>query len=235
MLFGREKEIKKLTLNLEQGIHTLVFGIEGAGKTALLQEVVSRPSRIHRAYVGECSSRRALLEGALACLAANRAKTATPRSELPIKDLRDELIRAGRHGNACLILDHLPRLHHRMQHLLEILEQYFTLIFAVRAHPGAYDLYYWKFARLEVGKLPDAAARSWIEKDLAQRGCAGPLGRAIAAEVQRLCRGNPGLISDTLEAIRNNAVPLDDPIRVRRFVVDGRLSHLKIIHASRRK
>jgi hypothetical protein len=44
-----------------------------------------------------------------------------------------------------------------------------------------------------------------------------------------------GLISDTLDAIRNNAVPLDDLIRVRRFVVDGRLSHLKIIHASGRK
>ncbi|MGA2263315.1 MAG: hypothetical protein ABSH28_18010 [Acidobacteriota bacterium] len=235
MLFGREKEIEKLTLNLERGIHTLVFGIEGAGKTALLQEVVSRSSKIRLAYIRECSSRRALLEGALACLAADRAKTATPRSELLIMDLRDELIRAGRHGNACLILDHLPRLRHRMQHLLEILEQYFTMIFAVRAHPGAYDLYYWKFDRLEVVKLPDAAARSWIERDLGQRGCAGPLGRAIAAEVQRLCLGNPGLISDTLDAIRNDAASLDDPIRVRRLFVDGRLSHLKIRHASEHK
>lgn len=213
----------------------MVFGIEGAGKTALLQEVVSRSSKIRPAYVRDCSSRRALLEGALACLAVDRAKTATPRSELLIKDLRDELIRAGRHGNACLILDHLPRLRYRMQHLLEILEQYFTLIFAARAHPGAYDLYYWKFDRLEVGKLPDAAARSWIERDLAQRGCTGPLGRAVATEVQRFCRGNPGLISDTLEAIRNDAVPLEDPIRVRRLFVDGRLSHLKISHASGRK
>jgi hypothetical protein len=105
----------------------------------------------------------------------------------------------------------------------------------VRAHPGAYNLYYWKFDRLEVGNLPNAAARSWIERDLAKRSCLGTLGRAIAAEVQRLCRGNPGLISDTLDAIRKNPAPLDDPIRVHRMFVDGRLSHLKIGHASGRK
>jgi len=109
------------------------------------------------------------------------------------------------------------------------------LVFAVRAYPGAYDLYYWKFDRLEVGNLPDAAARSWIERDLAQRGCTGPLGRAIAAEVQRLCRGNPGLIADTLDAIRKNPIPLDDPIRVHRMFVDGRLSHLKISPVGGRK
>jgi hypothetical protein len=72
-------------------------------------------------------------------------------------------------------------------------------------------------------------------QDLAERGCKGLLGRAIAAEVQRLCRGNPGLISDTLNAIQSNAVPLDDPIRVRRLFIDGRLSHLKIRHASEHK
>jgi KaiC/GvpD/RAD55 family RecA-like ATPase len=65
MLAGRDKEIAKLIRNLEQGRHTLVYGAEGIGKSALLQELASRPSRFPVIYVGDCGSRRSLLEGAL--------------------------------------------------------------------------------------------------------------------------------------------------------------------------
>jgi hypothetical protein len=230
MLVGRDKEIGKLILNLERGIHTVVFGAEGVGKSALLQELAARPSKTRPIYVRDCGSRRALLEGALRCMTAAQQVASAPLRESLIKDLRDRLVKVGRQRNSCLMLDHLPRLRHRMQHLLEILEQYFTLICAVRSSPGAYDLYYWKFERLEVGNLSAAAAIFWIERELAKMGCKGSLGRAVADEVQRLCRGNPGLISDTLNVMQDGAVPLDDPIRVRRLFIDGRLSHLKIRH-----
>jgi hypothetical protein len=114
-----------------------------------------------------------------------------------------------------------------MQHLLEILERNFTLVCAVRGSRDSFDLYYWKFERLEIGNLPDAAALSWIGKELGQLGCSGRLLRTIATEVQRLCRGNPGLISRTLKMMKGSGVSLDDPIRVRRFFIDGQLSELK--------
>lgn len=230
MLVGRNKEIGKLILNLERGIHTVVFGAEGTGKSALLQELAARPSKTRPIYVRDCGSRRTLLEGALRCLTAAQKVASAPLRESLIKDLRDRLVDVGRQQHSCLMLDHLPRLRHRMQHLLEILEQYFTLVCAVRATPGTYDLYYWKFDRLEVGDLPVASAISWIERELAKINCRGSLGRAIADEVQRLSHGNPGLISDTLNAMKAGTVPLDDPIRVRRLFIDGRLSHLKIRH-----
>ncbi len=40
-----------------------------------------------------------------------------------------------------------------MKYLLELLEQHFTLVCAVTATPGAYDLYFWKYDRVEVGAL----------------------------------------------------------------------------------
>jgi hypothetical protein len=226
MLVGRDEEIRKLIRNLEQGIHTLVFGSEGTGKSALLQEVASRELSTRVIYVGNCSSRRILLQDAVTRMTAKPTGPALLR-DTPIKDLRDQLFRMGRREKSCLMLDHLPRLRHRMQHLLEMLEQHFTLICAVRAVANAYDLYYWKFARLEVSNLSEAASRSWIERGLAQMGCSGSLARAITLEVQRMCRGNPKLISDTLKMMHASGVPLDDPIRVRRFFIDGLLSHLK--------
>ena len=230
MLVGRDKEIDKLVLNMERGIHTVVFGAEGTGKSALLQHLASLPSKTRRIYVRDCDSRRTLLEGALRRVSTSRQVSSTELRESLIQDLRNRLVTLGRRENSCLMLDHLPRLQHRMQHLLELLEPHFTLVCGVRATPGTYDLYYWKFDRLEVRDLPVAAAVSWIERELAQLGCRGLLGRAIAYEVRRLSHGNPGLISDTLNAMRTSAVPLDDPIRVRRWFIDGRLSHLKNRH-----
>jgi hypothetical protein len=227
MLFGRDREINKLVRNREQGIHTLVFGIEGTGKSALLQELASRPSSIATIYARDCGSRRNLLEGTLKRASSARQISPTALRESLIKDLRNDVVKLSQQQSVCLLLDHLAPLRHRMQRLLEILEEHFTLICAVRAMPGTYSLYYWKFDRLEVGALPDSAARSWIETELALLGCKGSLVRSIGDEVQRLCRGNPGLIADTLKAMRAGTVLLDDPIRVSRYFIDGRLSHLK--------
>jgi hypothetical protein len=114
-----------------------------------------------------------------------------------------------------------------MQRLLEFLERHFTLFFAVTAVPAGYDLYYWRFERLEVGNLPEAVARSWVKATLGQVGYEESLARALANEVQRLCRGNPGLISDTVTALRECGDPVDDPIRIRRFFIEGRLNRFR--------
>jgi Cdc6-like AAA superfamily ATPase len=56
MLFGREKEIQKLRLNMQRGIHTFTFGAPGTGKTALLLEASSKlstdPLEINRLTTG---------------------------------------------------------------------------------------------------------------------------------------------------------------------------------------
>jgi hypothetical protein len=237
MLVGREREVEKILQNLRRGIGTLVFGAAGAGKTAILLEVASRlgPARArgrHGAvYIGDCSRRRRLLEGALeglvqdagASVPSRESRPPARRRPLRYQELR-ELVCAKSRGRAiCLFLDRLPELNRPMKHLLELLEQHFTLTCAVTAMPGAYDLYFWKYDRVEVGDLRRNDALPWIERELAGMGYESLLGKAIALEVYRLAWGNPRAISDTLHAIGSQVVPLDDPIRVRRMLISGML------------
>ena len=110
-----------------------------------------------------------------------------------------------------------------MQRLLEMLETCSTLVFSVTANPDSYDLYYWKFDALEVGNLPRKIALTWIDAELRSICYADPLKKTMAREILRLTAGNPGAISQTLAVIANQTIPLDDPIRVRRMFVDGRI------------
>jgi hypothetical protein len=52
---------------------------------------------------------------------------------------------------------------------------------------------------------------------------AGSLKRAIALEIYRLTAGNPGAIARTLAIIGKQVISIDDPIRVRRMFIDGRI------------
>ena len=151
-----------------------------------------------------------------------------------VQDLRDMLFSAVRKGRTCLLLDHLPPLHHKMQRLLELLEERFTLACAVTASRAAYDLYYWRFDRVELGDLQVDVALRWVEEELGCLRYAGSLQGAIAREVVRLAGGNPGSISETLNVIRSQRRPLDDPIRVRRMFIDGRMNRYFRLSSSRR-
>jgi len=232
MLFGREKEVRKLVLNMQRGIHTLVFGDQGVGKSAILKEAVSRLSagEAEVVYVNDCRSRRILLEEAIKTRQMNNAQV----REMCIKDLRNALLKSGgEKQRLCLVLDHLPKLHHPLKRLLEIMEERCVLAFGVRGLPGSYDLYFWKFKSLEVKNLSRKDALAWISAELRKMSYAEALRKTIAPEIFRLTGGNPGSISRTLYAIGSQRVPLDDPIRVRRMFVDGKISRLSDF-ASRR-
>jgi hypothetical protein len=114
-----------------------------------------------------------------------------------------------------------------MQHLLELLEERFTLACAVTANRAGYDLYYWKFDKIELADLPAAMALSWVEDELGVLGYRGSLRAALAREIINQAGSNPGSISRTLDVIRSQPRRLDDPIRVRRMFVDGLLNRLR--------
>jgi hypothetical protein len=238
MLIGRKTETDKLIRNLRNGVHTVIFGLAGTGKSALLREAQSRlldnfESEPFIVYVSDCRNRRKLLENALAGLGFNSPRASRGNSSnvetRRVQDLRNALVRHSRDRNLCLLLDHLPRLHHRLEHLLEILEQHCTLACAVTSGRDAYDLYYWKFDKIEMENLPAKIAVSWIELELGNLGYAGTLKHGIGHEILRLTGGNPGTISETLAIIRCQPCRLDDPIRVRRMFIDGRLNRFKKI------
>lgn len=224
MLFGREKEIRKLVLNLQREINTLVFGAPGVGKSAILKEAANRLSAQERevVYVNDCRSRRVLLEQAMK---TRRINTVQIR-EMSVKDMRNALLKSGKKQRLCLILDHLPKLRHPLQHLLEIMEESCVLAFGVTGLPGSYDLYYWKFKSLEIKDLSRKAALSWIGAELRNMSYSKELEKTIASEIFRLTGGNPGSTSQTLSAISSQSVPIDDPIRIRRMFVNGKISRL---------
>ncbi|MBZ5499371.1 MAG: ATP-binding protein [Acidobacteriia bacterium] len=238
MLYGREREIKRLVTNLEQGVHTLVFGAAGVGKSILLREAARRLSSNHDAsrlapYVGDCSTRRVLLQNALEALAVDlrasvsaKADPAVERGGYLLRDLRNALIRISCERPICLILDHPRRIRSRMQHLLEMLEEHCTLAFGVTASRDSYDLYYWKFDLMEIRDLPKESALPWIDEELQLMGYHGTLRNSIGNELLRLTGGNPGAISQTLDVIRLERTPLDDPIRVRRMLIEGRIRNI---------
>jgi AAA+ ATPase superfamily predicted ATPase len=224
MLFGREKEIHKLVLNMQRGINTLVFGAPGVGKSAILGEAANRLSAQERevVYVNDCRSRRILLEQAM----KTRRITTVQVRRMSVKDMRSALLKSDEKGGICLILDHLPKLRHPLQRLLEIMEERCVLAFGVTSLSGSYDLYFGKFKSLEIKNLPRKAALSWIGVALRTLNYPETLCTKIAPEIFRLTAGNPGLISRTLVVIGNQPSPIDDPIRVRRMFVDGQISRL---------
>jgi hypothetical protein len=114
-----------------------------------------------------------------------------------------------------------------MQHLLELLEDRFPLACAVTAHRAAYDLYYWRFDKIELTNLPTAMALGWVEDELGVLGYGGSLRAALAKEIIHQAGSNPGSISGTLDVIRFQPQRLDDPIRVRRMFIDGLLNRLR--------
>ncbi len=149
-----------------------------------------------------------------------------------IQDLRDYLIASLSRQKTCLLLDHLPKFHARFRHLLELLEPHCTLACVVTARANEYDLYFWRFDRIELSDLPGESAIPWIEAELALTGYESGLKIKIALEIYRLTEGNPGAVSRTLELIRQQHRRLDDPVRVRRMYVDARANALGILHHS---
>ncbi len=224
MLFGRKREVCKLVLNLRNGIGTLVFGAQGVGKSAILLEAAAMLASegVEVVYVNDCRSRRTLLEEAI----KNRCLSNSQIREMSVKDLRNALLRSGKKQRLCLILDHLPRLHHPLQHLIEIMEEHCVLAFGVTSVPGSYDLYFWKFKSLEINNLTRKASLDWINEELRNMNYSEALRKNIASEIFRLTRGNPGAISRTMSAISKQPRLVDDPIRIRRIFVDGKISQL---------
>jgi hypothetical protein len=236
----REHELQRLICNMEQATHSLILGPPGIGKSFLLREAATRLNMSHSAkawavYVPDCSSRRDLLVGALAALPAvtNGAKCiplhSTSRVEgwLRVQDLRDRLWSEAQGNASCLLLDHLPKLRHRMQRLLELLEERFTLACAVTGNRGEHDLYFWKFDKIELVALPQTVALNWVEDEIGFLGYGGQLCTALAKEIVHRAGGNPGLISGTIDVIRCQPQKLDDPIRVARMFLDGLLKRLR--------
>jgi DNA polymerase III delta prime subunit len=239
MLVGREKELTKVVENMRRGIHTLVFGPAGTGKSALLQEAARQLDRgdmesLRAVYVGDCGGCRRLLAEALATRPLqNRSARGKPLhstsrvdGRLRVRDLRDQLLSSAQESRLCLLLDHLPPLHHRMRRLLELLEEKFTLACAVTAHRGAYHLHYYRFDKVELVDLRPDLALGWVEDELGRLGYGEALRVALAREITRRAGNNPGLIAETLKVIRAQPQRLDDPIRVRRMFVDGMLNRL---------
>ena len=224
MLFGREKEIRSLVLNLQKGANTLVFGAQGVGKSSVLIEAADRLTLegAEVVYVHDCRSRRTLLEDALRTRRFSNERI----REMQVKDLRDALLNSGKREPFCLILDHLPKLHHPLQRLLEIMEDRCVLAFGVTSLPVSFDLYYWKFKSLEIKDLSRKASLDWISAELRTMGYPEVLRKRIAAEIFRLTGGNPGSISRTLSVIGRQTMPIDDPIRVGRMFLDGKISRL---------
>jgi hypothetical protein len=224
MIVGREKEVCRLVLNLRKGVNTLVFGAQGVGKSAILMEAAERLSSEGTGvvYVKDCRSRRTLLEEAM----KTRRFSDSQIREMSVNALRNALLNSGGKQRLCLILDHVPKLHHPLQHLLEIMEERCILAFGVTAVHGSYNLYYWKFKSLEINNLTRKAALDWIGEGLRNMNYSEALRKSIASEVFRLTRGNPGSISRTMSVISSQLVLVDDPIRVRRMFVDGKISRL---------
>jgi hypothetical protein len=225
MLWGREKEVCRLVSNLQRGVNTLVFGAQSVGKSAILMEAAERLSSEGAGvvYVNDCRSRRTLLEEAM----KTRSFSNPQIREMPIRALRNALLNLGRkQQRLCLILDHLPKLHHPLQHLLELMEERCTLAFGVTAVHGSCDLYYWKFKSLEIKNLTRKASLNWIGEELRNMNYSESLRKSIACEVFRLTCGNPGSISRTMSVVRSQPMPIDDPIRVRRMFLDGKISRL---------
>jgi hypothetical protein len=239
MLLGREKEIGKLVENLRLGRHTLVLGPAGVGKTALLEAASillkrSFPSELSVIYLRRCESRRKLLLGALGQLSSRISvkrdsrigRGAAGKRYARIPELRNCLIGAAGRKRICLLMDHVQRLRHPMQHLLELLDSSCTLVCAIRARPDEHDLYFCKFDKIELGNLPRETALRWIESELGLLGYCRRQKTRIAREILRLTKGHPKSCSDTLRIIRKQDLQIDDPIKVRRMFVDGLLSRL---------
>jgi len=235
MLFGREREIETVAQNLRRNVHTLVFGVPGIGKSAVLREAAARlngdasPDST-AVYVSNCSQRTTLLQGALHGLASEGcAVESASVGRLRYSDLRNRVVAETGKRQLQLLLDHLPKMNRRLEHLLEILESKCTLACAVTAGPYAYHRFFWKYDKVEVCELSRKSILQWIESDLAQIGYGEESRIAIAGELYRLAGGNARSITITLDEIRNEGVPLSDPIRVSPLYFAARWKHFRAL------
>jgi len=159
MLFGREREIETVAQNLRRNVHTLVFGVPGVGKSAVLRTAAARLNEdvspdSTAVYVSNCSQRTTLLLGALHGLASEEGSVESASvGRLRFRDLRNKVLAETGRRQLYLLLDHLPKMNRRLEHLFEILESKCTLACAITAGPYAYHRYFWKYDKVEVCEL----------------------------------------------------------------------------------
>ena len=233
MLFGREREIETVAQNLRRNVHTLVFGIPGVGKSAVLREAAARlngdvsPDST-AAYVSNCGQRTTLLQGALLSLAIEEGAVRSSRGKhFRYRDLRNMLFAETDRRQIRLLLDHLPKMNRRLEHLLEILESRCTLACAVTGGSYGYHRYFWKYDKVEVCELSRKTVLQWIEHDLSQTGYEEESRKAIAGELYRLAGGNARSITVTLDEIKHQVLPLSDPLRVSTIYFAAQWKHFK--------
>lgn len=245
MLYGLQNQIRQLVENLKGGNHTLVFGPRGVGKTSVLVEAarlinVETNSHLLAVYVENSSSNHSILESAKKSLQREGLDNDNPFGRwnsnsryIPVRDLRNFLLHISKTRKICLLLDHLPRLRHPMEHLFELLTPTVCMAFALTAGFYECDLFYWKCCKIELKNLPRETAQQWLMQELTEMGYRGSLKKELVQDMVMLTKGNPNLCSMILRMIRRQTVMLQDRLQIRHLYVDALSAHLNQTHGNR--
>lgn len=212
-LVGRRKELARLAAAVKERRPLLIHGPADAGKTFLVRRLLdSLPAAVRQSclYVSGFASIHEMLEeiagqlfAKLSPVSRRAARPGVPAA-LPARTsgrLRLLLRDAVRERRLCLFLDHAPRFSPALARLAgEWMWRGETAVYLLargktRDEIGyAWSLYYTPELRLEVGRLPEHAAKLILERCIGRFALAPFDSEEFRAGVLRLSRALPGAI-----------------------------------------
>jgi hypothetical protein len=244
-LIGRESETRRLQVALRERQSQLVWGATDAGKTALIQRVLSElPDAERRKCIcwSGAASRRKLVESLVRGLylagdpivckkvygdRGTEATLARWIAEQSGLRLRGILVTAAKEGDYRFFVDHMPPVSHTTaQFLKEIIYRAKTPVYLAghgysQAEIGyAWSLYWTDEYRIRLGPLSEASARELLELCIQRFGLSSLDLKGFREHILHLSGHLPGSIVKMCELAADPRYHYGDQVKLKLIHVD---------------
>lgn len=222
-IIGRESALQTVLDCARRRKHLAVFGAEGVGKTALLENAIRElPEAI---FCSDTSTLNSACDALLAPLGLPSSLT----NKLQRKRAILQTVRGRR---LCFFFDHVCWVAPQLLSFLDILRESHTLIIAARslasADAGHLREILWDFEKLELRNLEEADARKLIRLQIEQRTLELPNPQQFERDVLRLSRGNPRIIVELCEQASKGHYVFGNHLSSSLLDLDRRINQLRI-------
>jgi hypothetical protein len=203
-LLGREHELKALHARMDQKRNLVLFGAEGAGKTALVRRTLAD----RRACSFLLSDKSGTLKESLANVvrASRRDESAVRGKNIPALKRVFYSLLAGNPDYA--VFDHLGRTGPRFCALFEyLMDKGIPLVVVCRRVTprdiGHLELFLYAFEKMEVANLDKAHSAALTERALGAYGLDIARRAAFISDVWHFSNGNPRIIKELCALARD--------------------------------
>jgi len=229
-IIGREKECAAISGLISQKKSIIIFGPEGVGKTAILNQVLTGFPGLNKIYSRESKTLKESLLNFMACASFDR-KTINEANILALKKLFYEIL--ARNKPEYIIFDHVesvePKFHSFFVYLLDVKIPLIVLSRGLgKKEIGHLRMSSFNFEKIEISNMEKPVADALVEHFIKEFGIKITKDDEFKKEIYHFSKGNPKIIKGLCFLARDVKYQKGNGLDVKLMDLDRRIS--EVVH-----